>query len=128
MVGPLVIGQMKIRFDAMTRVFINSRETRKEADMLPRSFEGHSGDEGLLQGEGDWFSVSRGECTVKILNEGPVVLTTIVKLLLRISRPLAKFFKGKGKPFLRAPLRSRWGFTSSQRSHGPSLLGTGPLA
>ena len=29
-------------------------------------------------------------------------------------------------PFRRAPLRSRWGFTLQQRSHGLSLLGRGP--
>ena len=58
-----------------------------------------------------------------------VVLTTLVELLWRMSREMAKKLKGLGKTLSEGfPLCSRRGFTLPEHSHGPSLLGTAPLA
>ena len=41
---------------------------------------------------------------------------TLVKLLWRMSREMTKNSRGWGKPFLRAPLCSQWGFTLPKHS------------
>ena len=44
-----------------------------------------------------------------------------------MSSKMENNWRGWGKPFLRASLCSKWGFTLPEHSHSPSFLGTEPL-